>query len=194
MARRRMVRSTRRRFQWQGGFAYTEGFLFQAPTVAGSSAFSAYWVRPPAGVVDTVINDFVPDDWTVVKQINRSTVSIIENLGSFSVNFQVFHGVLAWDNVDDSDPAALQTPIPSAPGYDWLWWWTKGILNYHTAPNLVQTVSNDTASETFSVTKSQRKLSAGTGLLGVVEVKALSGGIDADWGYSHWHRYGYKLP
>jgi len=194
MARRRLMRSQRRRFQWQGGFAYTEGFIFPFPTIAGSSAFSAYWVRPPAGVLDTISNDFVALDWTVVKQLNRGTVSIIENLGSFQVWAQVFMGVIAWDNVDDTDPAPLQTPLPSEPGWDWLWWWSEGVQEYHPGPNIVDSRTNSVNPDGFNITKAQRKLSASTGLLGVVEVKALVGGIDADWGYSHWHRYGYKLP
>jgi len=43
-------------------------------------------------------------------------------------------------------------------------------------------------------TKSQRKLSAGTGLLLVAELYATDNGMDGTWGYSFNGRYAYKLP
>jgi len=43
-------------------------------------------------------------------------------------------------------------------------------------------------------TRSQRKLSQGTGLLLVVEVLAIQGGIAGVWSFSHHSRNAFKLP
>jgi len=191
---RRMIRrqSTRRRVQWLGGAVWsTSLFAYDVPSVEGSSTVIAAWVRVPAGAFDTVNDREVEVDWTLIREINTGMISV-RNDASGNLGYIAAMGVLAWDGISDSPPSALDVPFPvQNPGYDWIWWWQ---FHEHTILPAGGQSASTPGTDGLIFTKSQRKLSAGTGLLLVVEVFATISGNAAHWGVSQGSRYTYKLP
>jgi len=192
--RRRQSRSVRRRTSWLQGLALTQGAIFPVPAIGLSSSLTAYWVRVPSGAFDTINDKWVPEDWTVYRILSRVGVSIVNKIGGVPLDLTVGFGILAWDAISDTAPAALDTPLPLQGGWDWLLWWSQSL--HVETPVIGQTfeLNNFSDDALFNQSKAMRKLSTGTGLLGVVEGFAHTHGMDADWGYANFHRSAYKLP
>jgi len=194
--RRRAIRgrSNRRRVQWLGGAAWTEGLDQPIPVIGTSSAALTAWVRVPAAAYDNFNQREVEVDWTVIREINVGTFTAITT-APVLIDVTFGMGVLAWDQITDTPPSILDVPLPvQASGYDWLWWWVRPykVLNAGTGTQV--TFSSLDAPEGFSFTKAQRKLSAGTGLLLVVECFSNAPTNLGTWGFTHCSRYAYKLP
>jgi len=197
---RRMRRSrsgTRRKSRWEGGFAYLtalSGAPTTVPTVANSSSVSAVWARVPAGVYDTVNAEMVLDDCTVYRMIHSANFSLVSS-GVGGLDITVGMGVIAWDGISDVPPVITDVPFPvQSGGADWLWWWVTPMFSASVPANSGLSVYNLNAPESFSFTKSQRKLSTNTGLLLVAEVYANVNGLAWNYGFDYNGRYAFKLP
>jgi len=190
---RRKIPYPRRKVQWENGAVFARQDLFQIPTIAGSSTYDAQWLRVPAGVFDNANNREVPVDWTLIREIHSafSAVLMLE-AGIFSYIFGM--GVIAWDGTSDSFTDVVGTPLPvQQGGLDWIWNWVQ--------PHTLDQQQYDSVfgqnlfgADGMVFTKSQRKISAGTGLLFVAEMYATDDGMNGTWGYSYNGRYAYKLP
>jgi len=184
---------SRRRVQWLGGAQWSEGYTGTVPTVAGSSEVAALWVGGPAGTFDTLSDREVEVDWTVIREINQGFFSVKQG-ATGNLGYMAGMGVIAWDGISDDFPASTDVPFPvQTPGFDWLWWWAFSDLDV-IAAGVTKQVASGNGPEGMVFQKSQRKLSAGTGLLLVVEVFATIDGNNATWGFGHNSRYAYKLP
>jgi len=184
--------SARRKFQWAGSLN-SDPVALAIPAVAGTSVAVAAWVRVPAGVFDSINQENVPTDWTLTRQINQMSIGVVA-IDAGSYDFTVGMGVLAWDDIDDVAPVAgLDTPLPvQGQQFDWVWWFVQPWqINFQAGTSLC--VQNNGITE-FAFSRTQRKLSQGTGLLVVAEVFANKSGMNGVWGWSHDTRYGFKLP
>lgn len=196
--RRRFTRRTgpRRKFQWLGSVGADPLAALTIPTIQSTSDFVAFWLRPPAGTVDSISGEIIEIDWTLMRQINTIGMSLVTDAGSPSNSVGAIFGagVIAWDGISDTLPPPTETPLPiQSPQFDWLWWWTSSTSNISVTPGGTVYALNDSA-DGMMFTKSARKLSQGTGLLAVYEIFATISGMEGSWAWSHTARYGYKLP
>jgi len=188
---------TRRKSRWEGTLAYlplsTSGIA--VPTVADSSIVSTAWARVPAGTFDSINGDIVTDDCTVYRMINSAQFGFLQTTGAGSIEVTVGMGIIAWDGLDDTPPAATDVPFPvQSGGFDWLWWWNSSVQYQNIAVGFHVDAQNNFGPEPHVYQKSMRKLSTGTGLLLVAEVYALINGMTANFGWTHNGRYAVKLP
>jgi len=192
---RTRIRAQRRRVQWENGASFLPYDSLLIPTVAGTSTYVAAWFRVPAATFDTVNDREVPVDWTLIREINECSFTAYNNAGGgASMSFLFGAGVIAWDGVNDTPPDPLATPLPvQQGGLDWLWHWVNPWQSLVTSGGQVIGQNLD-APEGMVFGKSQRKLSAGTGLLFVAEMYATEDSMNGYWGYSHHGRYAFKLP
>jgi len=199
MIRRRSRRSgsgTRRKSRWEGTYATLPlASGLGVPTVAFSSTVQTAWARVPAGTFDSINGDIVTDDCTVYRMINAMEFGLIKTVSTGSMELVMGAGIIAWDGLDDTPPAATDVPLPvQSAGFDWLWWWNSSVQLQNRVVNDAWTFQNEQGPEKNVFTKGMRKLSTGTGLLLVVECFALISGMSANYGWAHNGRYAVKLP
>jgi len=188
----------RRRLQWQKFYASDCGILTPPDTIVGIPL----WIRPPSGrpaVGPTVGVDYkVEDDWTHVRTIISGSVGITHAVVEGQcIVYAVAAGIIEWDGLDDTLPAFADVPDPNTEGdFDWLWWsqiWRSRIAVANGTLDLQFELENP--QEARFMTRAQRKLSAGNGLLFVLSAwnlgfTATSGAM----GYGVGTRNLYKLP
>jgi len=195
--RSRSIRGSRRKSRWEGTYSYRSltSAGVAVPTVAGSSVVDTVWARVPGGVYDSINAQRVDDDCTVYRMIHAANIALLKTTSAGSIEVAVGMGIVAWDDIDDTPPTALDVPLPcQSPGFDWLWWWVTPFQVQNQAVNYNAAAQNLYSVQNMVFTKSMRKLSTGTGLLLVVEIFALIDGMAANFGWDYHGRYALKLP
>jgi len=196
-SRRRSVRGTRRKTRWEGGFSFRDiaGSGVAVPTVAESSVADAVWARVPAGAFDTVNNDRVTDDCTLIRALNAGQWTLQKTVASGHIEVMLGMGVLAWDGVDDQAPSILEVPLPvQGGGADWIWHWVRPVQLVSVGAGGQFEFVNLVGPDKLWESRAMRKLSTNVGLLLVAEVYAMISGMSALFGWSHHARYAVKLP
>jgi len=187
------VRSARRRVNWENGATFAPVGSFVVPSISGTSSYVADWLRVPAGTYDNINEREVPIDWTLIRSIFTACFTV-HATSNFVAGFITGIGVIAWDGVSDDVIDPLATPLPiQQGGLDWIWTWTQPFTKTLFAAEELFGQNLDSP-EGMVFSKSQRKLSAGTGLLAVAEMYATTNLMDATWGFSLHARTAYKLP
>jgi len=199
MARgRRSVRSVRRKSQWGFG-GISDGTL---ESTAGSSLVGNFWIKPPAGYVDSVsaeIPTISAPDTTLVRIDGNANFSMFSegSTNAFAFYRDVYFGmgVIAWDGVSEDPLPFDEQPWPvSSAGLDWCWHWMTPITAMAEALTASHGVSQQFSGPLTS--KAMRKLSAGTGLLACYEIRNDTGGGSSPFAIvlGGIFRYLLKLP
>jgi len=148
---------SRRKARWEASsFLYTQ----TAATVV------AEWARVPATYLDTLQDEIIPDDCTLVRVIANLSCQAEAADSTF---FDGAAGLIAWDGISDAPPTEFPFPQEDA-HLDWIIRWPLFYFNVPGSTNFVF-FDSKIGSELFTQSKSKRKLSAGTGLLFVTETQ-----------------------
>lgn len=140
----------------------------------------------------------IPDDWTLVRSLHHFDWWVDAGGGE---SFQLFvaAGVLAWDWPDASDVDRIPQVVPDGTvpfdgDRDWIWKWVWPLTARDLTIGSAFPVYSSDGNNLLVESKAQRKLSAGTGLLLVVQLfqPAELGAVNFGWQYAG--RYGFKLP
>jgi len=200
---RRPRRGPRSKLSWGWAWAYT----CPASTATWNSGtgcddvhvVNVAWARVPAGVFDTTIGDYTETDLTLLRSLVSYTSSV--RIAGASNDALVTHsvGLIAWDGRDDSLPSVLDVPFPSTEaGFDWIFRIAQPDSYTATAQTAVALAQSFPRVQRDAESKAKRKLSAGTGLLWVMDTwlqRYTSGGIQtATVQQSVNARLLYKLP
>lgn len=189
-------RGPRRRLEWGRTFA---GGPVDGTVTAGTELPFAYWAKVPAGVLNTrVLPDGAPEpeDWTLVRSIHALDMVCVVADPSVTM-FNMSAGVLVWNGIDDSLPAVGTYPSPTVQGdFDWVWRISAVGAKQVASANTVFNASTSGASELLIQSRAQRKLSAGAGLLFVVELSNQlgSGSSINGFAFNYDMRALFKLP
>jgi len=202
-ARRSFRRSTfgrrgtqRRRLDWdrvQIGFGNT----FVA---AQSQSVFAEWIRWPADVCvpechDEEFDGIQPEDWTLVRTRFTSRLHMVHTGASDFDFLSAGVGIIDWTWNSFLVPGVPETPLPIDGAYlDW-------IINVYHPFSTVATGLGGVVSETGAISpdgvgesRAQRKLSAGKGLLLVVQVVNDHLTSGANYNFDSLWRGLFKLP
>jgi len=199
---RRGPRSPRRKLSWYSAKMWANDANFEN----GDSAI--VWLRFPAGGFDPRFvdapGDPVPTDWTLVRTVIPNFHWTINQNGTGPFVDQIVFldaGIIAWEATDtyaDSidrtvgDNNALGVPDAQNGSYDWIWRWSGQGAILASSQFLFSSPLSDRQQES----KAQRKLSAGTGLLFVAQIRdhELSAPSDFSCNLGIDVRFLFKLP
>jgi len=165
---------------------------------AGVDSVVSFWLKPPAGAVDNVSEPFpvvAPSDETLVRMRVSAGLSFRSTGAAQSFENDDFaFGIIRWSDVDDTAPNILDTPFPiESAAADWLWHWYVPVLAIGGNAGPIQIETNLRGPDSLTDVRSQRKLSAFEGLLGVFEYRNV-GVVSVDVTISLFARMLFKLP
>jgi len=160
-SRRRGSGGPRRKTSWSINYVEFDNITL------GPGGSIIWWIRPPAGSLDTTHytgeTQLVPPDYTLIRL--RMHFALGQDNGSTQTNESLVLGVgaIAWDGTTDNTGDILVPPHPIIDGHDdWVF------TNY--LPSDVEnrfSIINSGDRDAYE-SRAMRKLSHGTGILGVI--------------------------
>jgi len=169
MARMRFTRrgrsGPRRKYAWGGG-------RIGGTTIMADGDVGAFWLRAPAGALDTTFSPpiLVEPDVTLIR--TRALVAYASNNGGSQLTqaHNMGFGLIAWDGLTDNPVDVGLLPHPSIDqSLDWIW---RSVDN-NVLDNIA--LSNNAGEVDQYQSQAQRKLSNGTGILFVYGFTAPTG-------------------
>jgi len=182
----------RRRTDW--GRAYGD---FGGTLSASSTTFAADWLVIPADTVDSGSGILQAPDQTLVRSSLKASpyVAAPSNAVNDVVDFEIAWGTIAFEAKDDTPPGS-EVMLPIEDGYaDWISHnWVRGrSINSTGATITLQFLPFAAGYELVEWSRAQRKLSANTGVLIVVELNN-NGTIAFNYDFDFFWRGLFKLP
>lgn len=185
---------SRRKLGWADA-----NFAVPASSLGAVSAHSGigFWLRAPAGVLDTSFTPsrLVEEDHTLTKmRINCNFDIRFPVVGYYDIQLAI--GVITWDGRNDTDPPFTECPFPTTEaGFDWTYIWRNCYSGNSIAVGQQLLYQNQFGAESLISSKAQRKLSAGTGILLVVDIINYAGSAGAvNWAAGMQARGLFRLP
>jgi len=176
--RRPFLRGPKRKLAWE--------YYAEVGIIHNSTVSSARWIRVPAGKYDSGAQGYVQEDCTLVKML---LTPVISTTVAAAGNCIAGIGIIAWKGVDENVPTEFPLPMFDA-DQDWI---IRAPMCYQGHASGGQTVVNYfSQSAPYVISKAQRKLSDGYGLLLVCENFVNSSDNGALFGYDA--RWLVKLP
>jgi len=152
-----------------------------------------FWLRVPAGELDTLAPDqpqIVQEDCTLVR--TRAFISWNSNNGALQVNrpWEFAFGIIAWDGTNETAPIASNCPNPAGDlDNDWLF----RSVSTNMQENIFEGTNSGSDVDAYQ-SRAMRKLSHGTGLLGVVGMTEFTGAALLNVSWFVDVRFLLKLP
>jgi len=173
-SRFRRGRSPRSRLAWGSSYAYTcpaTTFTWTTTACADVHIVNRFWAQVPAGVFDSQLGDYQEVDLTLLRSL-ISYASAVRSTNAAVSDLLVTHsaGLIVWDGTSDVLPGVLDIPYPSIEGgFDWIWRVAQPDSFTATAGVQFALAENFPYIERDGESKAKRKLSAGAGLLFVMD-------------------------
>jgi len=157
--------SSRRSVKWGGMHWYGRLVPLADWYSTVPSDVYTFWLRWPSGIADPSTAFNIPEEDTFIKSLNYLSVGM--NNGGAQANYPCFagFGLIAWDAIEpsllDNTITAGSAPSPFDLNYDWIWTNFVG----SDVENFVTGGGTQNGAESLFISKAQRKLPPGTGVL-----------------------------
>lgn len=191
-------RAPRRQNQWEWASGSDNTDLLIGFSGSNTGGNSAFWLRPPAGVVDSRYTDGTfrwQGDVTLVNMRVwfNARAGILEQGDTSVFPYTMNMGIIKLHGLDDVAPNPDETPDPSNGGEDW-------IIQTHITSVFHNWggIQGSFGGAGFFESKAKRKIDINEGLLMIVNLTTDQDSIEGtgveDVGYNIYARWLVKLP